>query len=140
MELADYTIKRKHKNETECFTLVPIGDIHLGAAGCAVQRLNETIDFIASEPSVYWVGMGDYIDAINPSDKRFDPTSIDPSYNIKNLSQLITTQINDLKSMFRPIKDKCIGLLAGNHEDHIRKQFKWDVTVPAEDDQVLLEF
>lgn len=129
MQITEYTIHRKTKSEHEQFILIPIGDIHLGSAGCDQAKLKETIKFIETNSHAYWIGMGDYIEAINPSDPRFDPYSIDPSYNIKDLSSLITTQVEDIKAYFRPIKDKCICLLTGNHEEKVRTRYYRDVTL-----------
>ena len=129
MNIFVYTITRKTKSETDFYELIPIGDVHLGSAGCDYARLQRTIDYIKETPNCWWCGMGDYIEAINLNDKRFDPRSIDPSYNIKSLSHLVTTQINDIKAYFRPIKDKCIGMLTGNHEDTIRLKYYRDCTL-----------
>ena len=129
MEIHNFTIQRKSRKEDENFVVIPIGDIHLGCAGCNQAVLRETIKEIENNKNYYWVGMGDYIEAVNPNDKRFDPYSIDPSYNIKDLSSLITTQIEDIKSYFRPIKDKCLGLLCGNHEETIRKYYYRDIVL-----------
>lgn len=71
--------------------------------------------------------MGDYCECINIDDKRFDPQSIDPNYNIKSLSRLVSQQIDDITFLLKPIANKCIGLLTGNHEETIRLRYHRDV-------------
>ena len=73
--------------------------------------------------------MGDYIDCIQPNDPRFDSYSIDETYNVRDLSRLISKQIDDIKNYFLPIKDKIICLLTGNHEETIRTKFYRNVTL-----------
>lgn len=109
------------------FEILPLSDIHLGSAGCDISKLQETINYILASPNRYWIGIGDYLDCINITDHRFDPYSIDPRYNIPMLSRLIKTQTDDLISFLTPIKEKCLGLLTGNHEETIRLRYHHDV-------------
>lgn len=104
-----------------------MSDIHLGAAGCDIPKLEETINYIKESPNRYWIGVGDYCECINISDPRFDPYSIDPRYNIPMLSRLIKTQTSDILSYLTPIKDRCLGLFTGNHEETIRLRYHHDV-------------
>ena len=50
-----------------------LGDIHEGAANHQAKALSKAIDIIANDSNAYWIGMGDYIDAINHRDPRFNP-------------------------------------------------------------------
>ncbi len=106
---------------------MPISDIHIGSAGCDIRKLLETIKYIQDSPNRFWLGVGDYCECINISDHRFDPYSIDPRYNIPMLSRLIDTQKEDFMSYLDPIKDKCLGLLTGNHEETIRLRYHHDL-------------
>ena len=86
------------------------------------------INYIKDTPNTYWIGMGDYIEGINIEDKRFDEQSVDPTYVIKDLGQLVTIQTEDIISFLTPIKDRCLGLLTGNHEETIRQRYHRMVT------------
>lgn len=116
-----------YASRSEHFNLVGLGDIHLGNAGCDLKKLKEITDWIKSTPRTFWIGTGDYIDCINIADPRFDPYSIDPAYNIKNLSRLIPQQIEDILTYLRPIKHKCLAMVTGNHEENIRLRYNFDV-------------
>ena len=118
-------IKIKYHSKKEWFNLIPIGDVHLGHIGCELKKLKELVDWIANKENTYWLGMGDYIDAINYTDPRFDPKTVDISR--AEMDKIIQIQIEKIIDIFEPIKDKCLGLHRGNHEETIRRHYIYDV-------------
>jgi len=90
--------------------LVALGDIHLGHRNVDFELLNATLRFIEQTPNCLWIGMGDYADAITAKDRRFDLYSVDPNFPTPD------KQYRRIRELFEPIKDKCIGLLDGNHD------------------------
>jgi len=121
------TVKfRYHGGNNTWFYLVPLGDIHLGNVGCEIGKAKEMIEWIRTHKNTYWIGMGDYIDAINYMDKRFDQTTVAEPYR-SNLSNAISNQTRDVIKILMPIKDKCLGLHRGNHEETIRLRTQYDV-------------
>jgi len=132
LEIIDYEIPYKSKKDK--IYLVGLGDIHLGHAGCDKLKLIQTIDYIKTNPHCYWVGMGDYAECINMNDKRFDAQSIDPQFTIKDLGDLVKKQYQIIKKLLLPIRDKCIAILSGNHEETVRlKNYRDIATGLAED-------
>jgi hypothetical protein len=119
-------IKIPYESRSDKYNIIPLGDIHLGNKGCDKQRLRDMISWIKDAPNCYWIGMGDYIDCINYTDKRFDPSTIDNKY-LNNLSNCVPMQTEDIIHFFEPIKDKCLGLHRGNHEEKIRLTYHYDV-------------
>jgi len=127
-----------HSKKDSNFSIVPLGDIHLGNIGCDSERFFEYIQWIKNTPRTYWIGMGDYIDAINYLDPRFDSRQVDPRYVIKLrgkdkeqtfcLEDMVHRQADDFINYVNPIKDKCLGLITGNHEETVRKFHHIDVT------------
>ena len=115
-----------YKSQLDEFYVVPIGDCHLGNKGCELSRLKEMVQWIKDKPNCYWLGMGDYIDCINYTDKRFDPDTIEKKY-LGELSNCVPMQIDDFINIVRPIADKCLGFHRGNHEEKIRLQYHYDV-------------
>lgn len=65
--------------------------------------------------------MGDYIDAILASDKRFDIVG-HPKWVTKD--NIIESQRKFIRDLFKPIQKKGLCLLTGNHEEvlHLSKQ------------------
>ena len=118
----------KADSRGDWFKIVPLGDVHVGNSNCDMQAFKDMVDWIKNKDKCMWVGMGDYIDAINYSDKRFDPKTISTKYLIEgDIDKCIQMQIQDFVDIVEPIKDKCIGLLRGNHEETIRQHYHYDV-------------
>jgi hypothetical protein len=115
MQLHDYTIKVKSRFDP--VTIWFVGDCHVGAAGFARDKLENTVQRIVDNPNAYWIGMGDYCDFISFRDPRFDPSQIDPSYRVADLKRLAEVQLEDFTSIAEPIREKCIGIIEGNHEE-----------------------
>lgn len=92
--------------------------MHLGNRACAFNRLQRDLDEIKNDPFSFWVGAGDYAEYISPADKRFDAAAISPAIfdspaGLGDMGRVLTDRLVEL---FDPIKDKCLGLLFGNHE------------------------
>lgn len=117
----------------------PIGDIHWGAKGCDKEKIAATIASIKRDPRSRWLGMGDYFDMITLKDeKRLDVESLDGDMiDLDNLGCLADAMVDVGKTAFTPIADKCIALLAGNHEtkttafiSHTVKRLAAELKVP----------
>lgn len=114
------------KDSKKPLSIIPLGDIHLGAGTTDLTYLRKTVKYIATHPNTYWLGMGDYIDAIMPNDKRFEARCIDKRYTINDISHFIETQTKDMIDIFSPISSKCLGLIEGGHEELISKRYYYD--------------
>ena len=62
--------------------------------------------------------MGDSCECITPKDKRWDGESTAEWLHPDNIA---TDQVNHYCELFEPIRDKCLGKLAGNHEQSIKR-------------------
>lgn len=107
------TIELKKKDER--IHLRPLGDIHIGNPGFAVEHFEKELDFIASHDDYYTIGMGDVIDNVmawanGTVDKRWQPTSV-------NRKRLTTEeQIIVFTNYWNKVAHKSFGLFSGNHE------------------------
>jgi len=95
--------------------LRPLGDIHVGNRGCKLDKFQESINHIKRHDNTYTLGMGDYIDNVmayrgGSIDKRWDPE------NVSRDTLTTEEQIDKVVEMWDPIKEKTVGLHAGNHE------------------------
>ncbi len=117
MEVKDIVIPRTRRTVIKLFCL---GDIHAGTIHCVENKIKRKVQEITETKNAYWVGMGDYAEFITPNDRRFDPAqkAVAEWVEQDNIAESQTKWIVDL---FTPIKEKCWGLLYGNHEDSIRK-------------------
>lgn len=107
------------------YTLYFLGDIHLGAANHQSEAFRKAVDMIAADGDA-WLGLGDYCDCIDHLDPRFNPREIDSTYTIRDLDNLVAVQFRNLLDELEPIKDRCIGLISGNHEDKFREKRNYD--------------
>lgn len=104
-----------------------LGDIHEGAGNSRADLLKLAVDMIATTPDAYWIGMGDMVDCINYHDRRFNVREVDAKYRITDLDDLPKVQADILLEALAPIKDRCIGMLTGNHEDTMRQYNGFDI-------------
>lgn len=110
------------------FTLYPLGDTHLGTIHCDTKHLARTIEAIKNDPHALWIGMGDMCECIVLSDPRFQSSEIAPEFRDK-IDTLACAQRDAFIEMCAPIADKCIGILAGNHEEEMKRRHYIDVTM-----------
>lgn len=103
---------------------MPIGDIHLGAKACDEDRLQRVIDRVRRGENAYWIGMGDFADFINVSDRRFSPTTLAEWIRVSDLGDLARVQRDRFLDYVTPIADKCLALIMGNHEQAIHKHYE----------------
>ena len=113
--------------------IYPLGDIHLGATNCDYERAEAVRDLIAKDKNAYWIGMGDMLDSITPSDKRWDAQITDWRRLKKregdhDESTIVIDQLELAERFFAPIWSRCLGFHAGNHEDAIAKYHFVDIT------------
>lgn len=128
MRLTDYTFEGTTRSASWSFYV--IGDVHVGAANCAEDKLRHLVQRIKANPNAYWIGGGDMCDAVILNDTaRFDP-SILPDWLLQghspdavrhNLQDMLDAQKKRLFKFLDPIKDRCLGLIEGNHEYSIMK-------------------
>lgn len=119
-------LKKEFKSKE--VTIVPIGDIHLGTVYTDERLLNAAIRRVLDTDNCYALGMGDYGEFINISDKRFDPANLSPwaKDNVGNIAKATADRtIDSFKELAK--KGKLLGMLAGNHEEKIRLKYHFDV-------------
>ena len=105
-----------YPSKSDRFTVWNLSDLHLGNSAVAEDRLNEDVARIAADPYALWFGGGDYGEYISVRDRRFDSTVIAnwiPATKLGELGRVITDRV---KKVLWPIRDKCVGLVFGNHE------------------------
>lgn len=117
MQVKDITIS--YKASSSEYKLYLLGDLHAGTIHCVEDDIRRKVQEIKNSKNTYWLGMGDYAEFITPKDKRYDPSmcSIASWVEPDNIAHC---QVKWLTDLFRPISNKCIGLLYGNHENSIR--------------------
>lgn len=101
----------------DTFRLYTIGDEHTGTLYHAEAELREQVKVIKNDNNGFWVGMGDKAEFITPSDPRWEAEALPEWLHQNNIA---SEQEDRYCETYSSIRDKCIGLLEGNHEDAIR--------------------
>jgi len=108
------------------FCLIPLSDMHIGHVDHDASFAKKTIDWIAKkEASV--ILLGDMIDGICPKDLRFENNSIADEFKV-HLDNLHHKQVEALLKLINPIKENVIAVMAGNHEETVKKHYSYDPT------------
>lgn len=96
------------------FTLWPLADVHKGNETCDVRRLKEDVKKAVDTENLIVVGVGDLLDSIIVTDKRYrKPLDSTPS------EAVVDDQIKEMGEILLPIKEKILCLGDGNHEQTI---------------------
>ena len=128
MILHDFTIE--YKNTLDSFLLVPSGDWHLGDRYFDRAKWEKTHKAMNTSDYIYTILMGDLGDHIVYSDKRFDIKVVDPTYyNEEDLPDLAGKQYREIRNMLYPMRERVIGVIEGNHELVMRKNYYRDMTL-----------
>jgi predicted phosphodiesterase len=88
--------------------IIALGDTHIGSVLCHRGGIKKVIDYIKNTPNVFWLHMGDWIEAIASDDIRYSSDTVQQPIPLK--------QAQDVIDLFKPIADKGICGLKGNHE------------------------
>jgi hypothetical protein len=108
-------------SKADIFEIVFIGDIHVGHRNAELKIFKNVLNYVQDHENTFWIGMGDYADAIVPRDeKRFDYDAVDRRFLTPE------EQYNFIYDSFKPIADKCLVLLTGNHDDMLREKYYHD--------------
>jgi predicted phosphodiesterase len=110
MKIIEHHIKYKYG---DTITIKPIADVHMGNALCDIAAFKK---YISSDPDALYVGLGDLLDSIVCTDKRYSK-QMDSTEG----EGIIDEQINAMYDILKPISKRIIGLGEGNHERTICK-------------------
>lgn len=96
------------KNEV---SIVNLGDIHRGNNNCDTYLLSKLIKRIKSEKNTYWVSTGDMLETAIKSSKSSCYEASTPQEELEALTEEL-----------KPIRKKCLGFVASNHQNRIQKE------------------
>jgi predicted phosphodiesterase len=111
-------MQRIVKDLPKSFEIIAGSCTHIGSIMCHREGIEKAVDYVASTPNCFFIHTGDWIEAICTDDKRYNA----PPDDLKDKEQSIPMkQAMDAVNIFRPIKDKIIVGLIGNHERKLSK-------------------
>lgn len=103
------------------FKLRPYGDIHWAAKACDKQKLHQ---FLSTDtPNSYYLSLGDDLNLIPHTDKRFRTTEVDPNFmgmidKDGNPKTVFDAEVDDYVKVWKSYKipkERHLGVLEGNH-------------------------
>lgn len=107
----------------ESWTLHYLTDVHIDSPDHAEAEFKARLKAIRDDPHALWIGGGDYGDLIVPGDKRFGSGGHLKGEWAEHVSRLPDYYIERTVGWMQPIADKCCGLIAGNHEATIGRNY-----------------
>ena len=99
--------------------IVPISDLHYGNPLCSIKHFQYTLDFIQKNDDVFTYLNGDLIES----------AIIDSKGDVYGQKFTPQKQRDDVIEMLKPIKNKILGSVAGNHESRIYRKVGIDVSL-----------
>lgn len=107
----------------QVFHLYTIGDEHFGTKFCEEEAVDAQFGAIRKDPNGLWVGMGDKGEFITPTDPRWNQDGIADWLDPNNVGPNQRDRYCDVAA---PVRDKCLGLLTGNHETKMKQKGHYD--------------
>jgi predicted phosphodiesterase len=86
---------------------------HIGSIMCYKEGIEKAVDYVASNKNTFFIHLGDWIEAINVNDPRYNPP---PDGSKEKEQSKPLRQAQDAVEIFKPIKKRIIAGLNGNHE------------------------
>jgi hypothetical protein len=130
MEFLDYAVPEKIKAVDmpyEEIIIVPIGDVHYGAKGFAERSFldfRSTIEHEYGDKQIYYLGMGDYVDAYRTTVRRaFKHLAPDDGDAVDDY---MYDKLERFYSLIGGTKGKWLGMLQGNHTWEFRSGGTFD--------------
>lgn len=110
-------MKRAIKIETGLkINLYPIGDTHVGSGACDENRNRTLAGIIAGDVNARIVGLGDFVEAIAPSDKRWSGRELPDYADTEMLENIFYRQAMRFCKLYEQTTGKWDALIRGNHE------------------------
>lgn len=106
--------------------LVFLGDVHIGNITTNEDLIHKCVNRIDKDKTAYWVDLGDRCDFINTKDTRFELGAL-PKWVLNEFPDIVGACSYRYSEFFKPIANKCIATVSGNHEDAILKHQERDV-------------
>lgn len=109
------TKRFQYNGDTPPINIGGFGDWHVGNVCASWKGLRRVVKFIHDTPDMYWIGMGDFFDGVTVKDPRHKPGVVDK--DLQGKDDFIDLQYQKGVDLVRPIADKCLAVVIGNHEE-----------------------
>jgi hypothetical protein len=128
MELVQYDIKLTKLSDKQRVCIIPLGDIqYAGPQGPTTKDLLKSTIQYGQDHDAYYIGMGDYIDFMSPSNRH--------KYLSAGLYDTTTDTIDEMamglmegvyEKFLKPTKNRWFGMLEGHHFHALKTGYTTD--------------
>ncbi len=94
---------------------MPIGDVQLGAQGVVLEKLKAHVQWGLAQGNVYFLGMGDYIDILSPSNREAWRSARLYDSARKAMSDKADSYVQEFVAAMKGTEDRWLGMLEGHH-------------------------
>lgn len=100
--------------ESGTIRIMPLGDLQWGTPDTNIKLIKERIDY-GMKNRCYFIGMGDYVDFMSPSNRsRIQAADLyDNSQN--SLDEWMEEELGEVYQLLKPTRGRWLGLLHGHH-------------------------
>jgi len=120
--------KTQHASRADEFTLLVVADIHSGNVHCREDILKAAVKRVLEEEKTYLLLGGDYGEYINLHDPRFTVDDLAGwLLGREELKDIARAETARLLNILKPVSDKILGMIMGNHESKILQHSEVDV-------------
>lgn len=126
MRSYEHTINVSRKNH-ECISLIHNGDEHIGNVAVDEGLQRRVVERAKEDDKCYWFTTGDCCEFIMRGDPRFESGRMPDWFTFGMMADPARYQILHYNDIYKPVADKCLATIEGNHEYSISKHFERDV-------------
>lgn len=96
--------------------IMPIGDIQAGSSACDLGLLKHHVQWAISE-DCYFIGMGDYVDPISPSNRKAWGSIKGSLYDsfVDSVDEKMKEHEDAVFKILEPTRGRWLGMLTGHH-------------------------
>jgi len=125
------TVRIPYKSKSWKWKFTPLGDIHIGAAGCDEKSFKKKVREIAEDENHWTIFMGDHCECVTQKDPRWDEKAVaDWMFEKEVRGKIVQAQMERFLELVEPIpKERILGVHEGNHESKVRSHHQQDLTM-----------
>jgi len=106
--------------------LYAVNDTHVGSVASCEDKQGRLAKIVAEDEYGMIIGAGDYIEAIAPSDRRFDPHELSTPIVPELIHNIFYIQALRFCKIWAPTAGKWAMMVTGNHESKAAKMYHID--------------
>jgi len=95
--------------------VMPLGDVQIGSEGVARKKLRNYINWGLEQKNVYFLGMGDYIDILSPSNRRAWQSAALYESVRQSMEDKAQEYVENFLELVKGSEGRWLGIVEGHH-------------------------